>query len=447
MRLAHHVSVAQHPEVVVNFEEALNYLDEHASYDKTGRITDPSVANIQQLLAVLGDPHRDYRVIHVTGTNGKGSTSQIITKILMAHGLKVGTYCSPHLESVHERILVNGEPIHDDDFAESVAAIANAEGISGVRPTYFEIVTAAAFRWFSDDAVEVAVIEVGMLGRWDATNVVSPDVSVVTNIALDHTEFAGPTLEHIAREKAGIIKAEGVAIIGETRESLRDIFLQEPHADIAFRREHFDVIENHLALGGRSLHVRTSHADYVDLFLPLHGWHQGDNAAVAIAAVEAFFGGALDRDTLMEGLSTVTMPGRFEVVGHQPLVILDGAHNPAGADVCSSVFFDDFDPHGRRILVVGALGGRDLTDTLSALKADEFEMVVCCTAPSPRARTAREIATVALEMGCANVQAVDTVEKACDLALADATGDDAILIAGSLYVVGSARSHLRKVLP
>jgi dihydrofolate synthase/folylpolyglutamate synthase len=342
---------------------------------------------------------------------------------------------------------VNGEPIHDDDFAESVAAIANAEGISGVRPTYFEIVTAAAFRWFSDDAVEVAVIEVGMLGRWDATNVVSPDVSVVTNIALDHTEFAGPTLEHIAREKAGIIKAEGVAIIGETRESLRGIFLQEPHADIAFRREHFDVIENHLALGGRSLHVRTSHADYVDLFLPLHGWHQGDNAAVAIAAVEAFFGGALDRDTLMEGLSTVTMPGRFEVVGHQPLVILDGAHNPAGADVCSSVFFDDFDPHGRRILVVGALGGRDLTDTLSALKADEFEMVVCCTAPSPRARTAREIATVALEMGCANVQAVDTVEKACDLALADATGDDAILIAGSLYVVGSARSHLRKVLP
>lgn len=431
----------------MNFEEALNYLDEHASYDKTGRITDPSTSNIEQLLAVLADPHRDYRVIHVTGTNGKGSTSQIITKILMAHGLKVGTYCSPHLESVCERILVNGEPIHEEDFADSVAAIANAEGISGVRPTYFEIVTAAAFRWFSDDAVEVAVIEVGMLGRWDATNVVSPDVSVVTNIALDHTEFAGPTLEHIAREKAGIIKQEAVAIIGETRETLRDIFLAEPHADITFRGEHFDVVENHLALGGRSLHIRTQHADYVDMFLPLHGWHQGDNAAVAIAASEAFFGGALDRDTLAEGLGTVTMPGRFEVVGHQPLVILDGAHNPAGADVCASVFFDDFDPHGRRILIVGALGGRDLLDTLSALKADEFEMVICCTAPSPRARSAKEIAAVAVDMGCAHVVSAESVEKACDVALADATGDDAILIAGSLYVVGSARSHLRKVLP
>lgn len=431
----------------MNFAEALTYLDEHASYDKTGRITDPSTSNIEQLLAVLADPHRDYRVIHVTGTNGKGSTSQIITKILMAHGLKVGTYCSPHLESVCERILVNGESIHEDDFADSVAAIANAEGISGVRPTYFEIVTAAAFRWFSDDAVEVAVIEVGMLGRWDATNVVSPDVSVVTNIALDHTEFAGPTLEHIAREKAGIIKPESHAIIGETRGSLREIFNNEPHAGISFRGEHFDVVENHLALGGRSLHVRTGYADYLDLFLPLHGWHQGDNAAVAIAAVEAFFGGALNRDTLLEGLATVTMPGRFEVVGHQPLVILDGAHNPAGADVCASVFFDDFDPHGRRILVVGALGGRDLLDTLSALKADEFEMVICCTAPSPRARSAKEIASVAIDMGCTHVLSADSVERACDMALVDATGDDAILIAGSLYVVGSARSHLRKVLP
>lgn len=431
----------------MNFNEALTYLDEHASYEKTGRITDPSTTNIEQLLRVLGDPHRDFRVIHVTGTNGKGSTAQIITRLLMAHGLKVGTYCSPHLESVRERILVNGEPIDEEDFAESIAGVANAEGMSGIRPTYFEIMTAAAFRWFSDDAVDVAVVEVGMLGRWDATNVVQSDVAVVTNIALDHTDFAGPTLEHIASEKAGIIKPDSIVVIGETRESLRDIFLKEPHADIFFRHQHFDVIENHLALGGRSLDIRTPHADYVDLFLPLHGWHQGENAAVAIAATEAFFGGALDRETVIEGLSSVVMPGRFEVVGHQPLVILDGAHNPAGADVCSSVFFDDFDPHGRRILVVGALGGRELSDTLSALKVDEFDVVVCCTAPSPRARPAREIASVALDMGCAHVDVADTVEKACDMALADATSDDAILVAGSLYVVGSARSHLRKVLP
>jgi dihydrofolate synthase/folylpolyglutamate synthase len=431
----------------VNFSDALIYLDDHASYDKTGRVDSPSTANIESLLTVLGDPQNDFRVLHVTGTNGKGSTSQIVTKLLMAHGLKVGTYSSPHLESIRERIQVNGEAIAEDDFAEAVAAIANAEGMSGVRPSYFEIMTAAAFRWFSDDAVDVAVIEVGMLGRWDATNVVQPDVSIITNIALDHMEFAGPTLAHIAKEKAGIIKQGSIAVIGELNEDLHSIFSAEPHEEILFRGEQFDVVDNHLALGGRSLHVRTPRADYIDLFVPLHGWHQGDNTAVAIMAVESFFGNALDQETVQEGLASVVMPGRFEVVGHQPLVILDGAHNPAGAEVCASVFFDDFDPHGRRILVVGVLGGRDISDTLSALKVDEFERVICCTAPSPRARPGAEIAAIAEEMGCSDVLTVDTVERACDLALADATSDDAVLIAGSLYVVGSARTHLRKVLP
>ncbi|MEI8286888.1 MAG: folylpolyglutamate synthase/dihydrofolate synthase family protein [Actinomycetes bacterium] len=431
----------------MNFAESLVYLDEHASYEKTGRVEEPSTSTIQRILAVLGDPQFDFRVIHVTGTNGKGSTSQIITRLLMAHGLKVGTYSSPHLENIRERIQVDGEPIDEIDFADSVAAVANAEGVAAVRPSYFEIMTAAAFRWFSDTAVEVAVIEVGMLGRWDATNVVNPDVSVITNIALDHTEFAGPTVTHIATEKAGIIKAGSVAVIGDTNEELWSVFSAEPHEEILFRGEQFDVVDNHLALGGRQLHIRTQRAEYVDLFVPLHGWHQGDNTAVAIAAVEAFFGAPLDMEVVNEGLAQVVMPGRFEVVGHQPLVILDGAHNPAGADVCASVFFEDFDPHGQRILVVGALGGRDISDTLSALKVDEFEKVICCTAPSPRARSGKEIAAVATEMGCTNVVATDSVEKACDIALSNAISDDAILIAGSLYVVGAARTHLRKVLP
>lgn len=430
----------------MDFSSAVVYLDEHASYEKTGRVTDPSTANIEALMNVLGDPQNDYRVVHVTGTNGKGSTSQIITRLLMAHGLKVGTYSSPHLENVRERILVDGEPISEFDFADSVAAVANAEGVAGVRPSYFEIMTAAAFRWFSDTAVDVAVVEVGMLGRWDATNVVNSDVAVITNIALDHTEFAGPTLSHIAREKAGIIKPGSVAVIGETDEDLQKIMLAEPHFADVVRGENFDVVDNYLALGGRSLHVRTSRGDYSDLFVPLHGAHQGDNTSVAIAAVEEFFGSVLDRDVVLEGLSMVVMPGRFEVLGHQPLVIVDGAHNPAGADACAKVFFDDFDPHGRRILVVGALGARDLYETLSALKADEFDLVICCTAPSPRARLAREIATVATEMGCDDVSVAESVERACDLALADATADDAILVAGSLYVVGAARTHLRRTL-
>ena len=431
----------------MDFNDALRYLDEHASYEKTGRVTDPSTHNIEKLLMALGDPHLDFRVVHVTGTNGKGSTSQIITKLLMAHGLKVGTYSSPHLEHICERIQVDGEAISEGDFADSVAAIANAEGLSGVRPSYFEIVTAAAFRWFSDVAVDVAVVEVGMLGRWDATNVVKSDVSVITNIALDHTEFAGPTLEHIAREKAGIIKPDSVAVVGETEERLLKIFTAEPHAGFVARGEHFAVADNHLALGGRSLHVKTSRADYRDLFLPLHGSHQGDNASLAISAVEEFFGTALHQDTVQEALNAVIMPGRFEVVGHQPLVILDGAHNPAGADVCAEVFFGDFDPVGRRILVVGQLQGRDPSELLGALRADEFDVIITCTAPSPRARSGAELATAAREMGCDNVREAPSVEKACDLALADAGPDDAILVAGSLYVVGAARPHLRRVLP
>lgn len=431
----------------MKYSEALSYLDSHASYEKTGRVTDPSTTNIESLLSVLGDPQLDYKVIHVTGTNGKGSTSQIITRLLMAHGLKVGTYSSPHLEHATERIQIDAAPITEEDFGVAVAAISQAESMSGISPSYFEIVTAAAFRWFSDSAVDVAVIEVGMLGRWDATNVVQPDVCVITNIALDHTEFAGPTLEHIATEKAGIMKEGSVAVIGDTNEGLHKIFQSEPHEALLFRGHDFDVMDNHLALGGRSLHIRTPRAEYVDLFVPLHGWHQGDNTAVAIVATEAFFDKALSTDTVNEGLSEVSMPGRFEVLGHQPLVIVDGAHNPAGADVCASVFFEDFDPHGQRVLVVGALGGRDISDTLSALRADEFERVICCTAPSPRARSGKEIAEAATSMGCHNVDAVESVERACDLALADATSDDAILITGSLYVAGAARAHLRKVLP
>ena len=431
----------------MRFEDALAYLDEHASYDRTGRVESPSTDKIERLLAVMGDPQHDYRVIHVTGTNGKGSTTQIITRLLMAHGLKVGTYSSPHLEDVRERIQVDAEPVERDEFAANIAAVADAEGLAGVRPSYFEIVTAAAFRHFSDIAVDVAVVEVGMLGRWDATNVVRPDVSVITNIALDHTEFAGPTHADIAREKAGIIKECSVAVVGETRPDLLPIFAAEPNSGMVLRGTDFDVTENELALGGRQISVRTPRGEYRDVFLALHGAHQGLNASAAIVAVEEFFATALDDEVVATALATVFMPGRFEVVGHQPLVILDGAHNPAGGDVCATVFFDDFDPTGRRVLVVGALRGRDVEETLSALRADDFDTVVCATAPSPRAHTAAEIAAAARAIGCSEVVECATVEQACDRALRDAASDDAVLVAGSLYVVGAARPHLRRVLP
>jgi dihydrofolate synthase/folylpolyglutamate synthase len=425
----------------MDFAAALAYLDEHASYDKTGRVEDPSTNSIAALCSAMGDPHLAQPVIHVTGTNGKGSTVQMISRLLMAQGLTVGTYTSPHLERINERLKRNGDPIADEEFAEQIASIADIEVLTGIRPTYFEAVTAAAFRWFADIAVDIAVIEVGMLGRWDATNIVEAQVAVVTNIALDHTEFAGPALADIAREKAGIIKAHSAAVIGETDPTLVQIFRDEGGASTLVRGDDFETLDNSLAVGGRTLDLRTPTTIYSDVFLPLHGAHQGDNASVALAAVETFFAAPLAADVVHEGFSNVEVPGRFEVLSVQPLTIIDGAHNPPGADVCASVFFGDFHPEGRRILIVGTL--RDPDEMVAALRADEFDVVHACSAPSPRGVPGIEVARAAREMGCHEVFVHDSVEAACRAALRSADPDDAIIACGSIYVAGAARPALR----
>jgi dihydrofolate synthase/folylpolyglutamate synthase len=430
----------------MQYGEALKYLDEHASYEKTGRVESPSLDNINTFMDLMGQPHLSYPVIHITGTNGKGSTTQIITQLLIAHGLQVGTYTSPHLENLTERISRNNEPISEQDFADCVAAIADIEVLGGVRPSYFEVMTAAAFRYFADTAVDVAVIEVGMLGRWDATNVVNSSVAVITNIALDHTEFAGPRLEDIAFEKVGISKPGSVLVVGDTNEELREVWNAAESAALLLRGNDFEISENELAVGGRMIDIRTERAVYKELPLPLHGQHQGENASIALTAVEEFFGNVLDVEVVREGFAAVKMPGRFEVLGRGPLVVIDGAHNPAGADVCAQVFFDDFSPEGKRILVVGALKGRDPQMLLSALRADEFDVVVCCTAPSPRGLAANDLGGSAKQMGCEQVVVCETVEAACDKALSIAREEDAVLVAGSLYVVGSARTYLRRKL-
>lgn len=425
----------------MDIAEALAYLDAHAGYDLTGRITSPSLEPIRILAGAMGDPQRCAPVIHVTGTNGKGSTVQMITRLLMAQGLSVGTYTSPHLERINERITRNAEPISDEELAEQIAAIADLEVLTGVRPTFFEAMTAAAFRWFADIAVDVMVIEVGLLGRWDATNIVDAQVAVITNIGLDHTEFAGPTLAHIATEKAGIITTHGAAVVGETDPELVAIFAAEQPAALICRGEDFDIVDNALAVGGRLVDLRTPTTMYPDLFIPLHGAHQGENAAVALTAVETFFAAPLAPDVVAEGFANLAVPGRFEIVGVQPLIIVDGAHNPAGADTCAQVFFDDFSPDGRRILVIGTL--REPMEMLAALRADEFDLVIACTAPSPRGVKAREIAEAARNLGCDEVIVRETVEAACEAATGSAGADDAILITGSLYVAGAGRTVLR----
>ena len=426
----------------MTYDDALRYLDEHATYEKTGRIESPSLDNITALCAAMGDPQHAAPVIHITGTNGKGSTAQMISRLLVASGLTVGTYTSPHLERVNERISRNLEPISDEEFAEQIAAVADLEQIVGIRPGYFEIVTAAAFRWFADVAVDVFVVEVGLLGRWDATNIVDATVAVVTNIGMDHTEFAGPTLAHIAREKAGIITDRSATVVGEARPELVEVFREAGGASMLVVDDDFELIGNRLAIGGRLLDIRTPTTIYTDVYIPLNGAHQGHNAAVALVAAETFFAAPLAEEVVLEGFGEVAMPGRFEILGRQPLTIVDAAHNPPGADVCAQVFFEDFHPDGRRILVVGTL--RDPEELLAALRADEFDIVFACTAPSPRGVAAADVADAARRLGCDDVYVFDSVESACQRAMEYADGDDAVLVTGSLYTAGAARPVLTR---
>ena len=382
---------------------ALAYLADHSNYDDTGRITSPSTERIERLVGLMGDPQRSAPAIHITGTNGKGSTAQILTRLLVAQGLTVGTFSSPHLERVNERLSRNGEPIGDDELGEQIGAVADLAMLAGVEPSYFEIVTAAAFRWFADIAVDVMVVEVGLLGRWDATNVVDGAVAVVTNVGYDHLEYAGPTLADVAAEKAGIVKPGSTLILGETDPELAAIFRAAGAERVIERGVGFDVLENQLALGGRLLALRTPSTIYSDLYLPLHGRYQGENASVALTAAEAFFDAPLAQDVVEEAFAAVKMPGRFEVLGHQPLVIVDGAHNPPGADSCAAVLFDDFDPVGKKMLVVGFLAGRDPTTMLEALRADEMDAVICCTPGTSRGIPAAEVARAARAIGCDDV--------------------------------------------
>ena len=425
---------------------AAEFLEAHSVYEKSGRIDSPSTANIERLVQLLGDPHLAYRTVHITGTNGKGSTSQMVSRLLMAHGLTVGTYSSPHLERVNERVMIDGAPVDDEELAENVLAIAELESMVDGRLSYFDILTAVAFRLFADRAIDVGVIEVGLLGRWDATNVVQSDVAVLTNVSLDHTEFAGPTHAHIAREKVGIVKPASVFVQGETRPDLEEIFAGANCGRRVVRDRHFELTSNELAVGGRLIGVRTARARYDDVFVPLHGSHQADNAAVAITTVEEFFDHSLARDVIDEAFASVVMPGRFEVMAHQPLVVVDGAHNVGGAEVCADVFFNDFQIEGRKILVVGMLKSREPSELLGALRADEFDVVICCTAPTPRGTPAATLASAARDIGCEEVISVDAVDSAIVQAYRQLRGEDALLVAGSLYVVGAARPVIREVV-
>jgi len=425
-----------------SYEQALAYLDDHTDLERLGAGTwePPTLDRMRALVDLLAEPQRAQPVVHVTGTNGKGSTVRMATALIAAHNLSVGTYTSPDLERINERLSRNGEPIDDDAFAEAIAAVAELEGLSGIRPHRFEILTLAAFRWFADAPVDVAVIEVGMAGRWDATNVVDASVAVVTNVGLDHTEVLGPTRADIAGEKAGIVKPDSTLVLGETDPELLPIFEAEKPAALWLRDREFGCTSNVVAVGGRAVDLFTPRARYDDVFLSLHGAHQGDNAAVALAAAEAFFDRALDEDVVREAFATVAIPGRFEVVARSPLVILDGAHNPDGARAAAATL-EDFAIGGDRILVVGMNKGRDPIEMLEALGVRAARAVVATSADWVRAMDAREIADAARSLGV-DAEPVRSVPAAVERAVAMASEDDLVLVCGSLYVVGEARRAL-----
>ena len=428
-----------------SYQDALDFLDAHLNLETVSarRALTPSLDRIRLLAEYMGDPQGQYPVIHVTGTNGKTSTAAIATSLLKAKGLAVGTYTSPHLERVNERLQWNGDPIADDAFADVIAEVAQFERLLGdERPTYFELVTAAAFRWFADIAVDVAVVEVGLGGTWDATNVADGRIAVITNVGIDHVEYLGPTREGIAREKSGIVKPGSTLILGETDPSLAEIFDAAGANETWRRGEDFACLSNRLAVGGRVLDLRTPAARYDDVFLALHGAHQGENAACALAAVEAFFAAPVEEDLVAEGMATATSPGRMEVMGRHPLCILDGAHNPAGARAAAETLDETFADAGSRILVLGLLHGRDPDEMLAAYATANVRLVVACPPPSNRALPAAEVAAAAARAGIAAVEARN-VEEAIDRAVAAAEPEELILITGSLYVVGAARTALR----
>lgn len=438
----------------MNFGDALAHLDEHINLEatvdgpKAGAVHGLSLDRMRGIVEVLGDPQASAPVIHITGTNGKGSTGRMITALLGAHGLTVGTYASPHLESITERIRRNAESISEEDFGDIVGEIAALEPLFPERPSYFDLLTAAAFAWFAREAVEVMVLEVGMLGRYDSTNVAEADVAVITNVGRDHTDFRGDWRRAIAEEKAGIIEDRSAVVIGETDPELVEVFRAEGGSVHWVRDEHFGVRSSLVAVGGRHADLYTPGSRLEELYVPLHGAHQVDNASIAVAAVEAFFGRALDRDVVQEALRSLEIPGRFEVVDRSPLIVLDMAHNPDGTGAVADTFAGEFHPEGGLTIVVGMLGGRDPDDTLAPLLALQPRRVICTRADSPRSIPAGDIAAaVARGLGdhVAEVRTVDDVGDATRRALELIGDDEALLVTGSTYVVGAARATLRSL--
>lgn len=432
---------------------------------------------MRDIMSLLGEPQTSAPVIHLTGTNGKTTTARIIEQVLIAHGLRTGRYTSPHLAKVTERISIDGKPVDDDTFVrifnevapllEIVDAQLEAEGEQTL--TYFETVTALGFAIFADAPVDVMILEVGLGGITDATNVADGQVSVVTPIAVDHAELLGDTPGEIAVEKAGIIKENGYLISAAQDPEAAQVLLETARAKRAnfkFENIEFGVTDRSVAVGGQQVSVQGLAADYNNMFLPLHGAHQVQNLAVAIAALEAFMGGGdqpLNQDILQDGLAQVNSPGRLELLRTNPSLLVDAAHNPHGIEATASTIRETFN-FSALGLVVGILDDKDALGVLSTLFdhfGDDVEHLAITKSNSPRAISPEDLTEIALDAGWDEdyIFTTDSVVDAIgwavrgvrehDSQIQDAgrtlmagTGGAGVLVTGSITLVGQVRDLL-----
>ncbi len=423
---------------------------------------DPSLERIRAVCDLLGQPQRAYPVIHLTGTNGKTSTARMVDSLLRGLGLRTGRFTSPHLESMTERITIDGAALTPERFVEvyrevlPYVELVDAE--SSVPLSFFELVTAMAFAALADAPVDAAILEVGLGGSWDATNVADAVVAVVTPVSVDHAHLLGDTPEEIALEKAGVIKQGSVAVLAEQEDAVLEVLLArvgEVGATVAREGVEFAVTGHSPGVGGQLLTISGLRATYDDIFLPLYGAHQAHNAACALAAVEAFAGsdgpnGGLDPEIVRAAFEEVTSPARLEIVRRSPTVLLDAAHNPHGARATADAVQEAF-TFSPLVGVVGVMSDKDVTGVLEALEP-VLASIVCTQNSSSRAMPAAELGEIAEGIfGADRVQVVTRLDEALlrGMALAEegigegvGFGSGGLLVTGSVVTAGEARTLL-----
>lgn len=420
---------------------------------------EPSLDRIRAFTELLGDPQDSYPVIHLTGTNGKTSTSRMIDSLLRTMNLRTGRFTSPHVEKMSERISIDDEALDDDAFVAAfneIAPLTHLVDADQPHPlSFFETVVGMAFSAFADAPVDVAIVEVGMGGSWDATNVADGQVAVVLPIAIDHAKYLGEDTPSIALEKAGIIKEGAQVVLAEQSPEVAEILLAravEMHATVAREGMEFGVITRVPAVGGQTISLQGLRARYDDVFLPLYGAHQAQNAAVALASVEAFVGEeALAEDVVRQAFAEVTSPGRLEIIRRSPTVVLDAAHNPHGAEATAAALEDSF-AFSPLIGVIGVMSDKDYEGVLAAFEP-HLSHVICTQNSTDRAMSAQALGEVAIEVFgedrvTVTILLSDAIEQAATMAeageaISDSFGSGGVLVTGSVVTVGEARAMLK----